>query len=596
MVEFYATCSISLVEPISYSVGQEITGQDFLELTLEIMHTMGIKMGRAMKVQRFIRTIHESNTPQEPPKVPEKNIESTVEDAEVVPSTSSSKSSTETLKRRLPGASSKKEQNGTSAKIPKKSSSLTINGGQESPQQPSCSQSTCSPQTKMPPHIFSRYNTIREMLSDHPQGREIIDVHDNIDTQKAFPKRLRRDLVRKVIAEMVTTRSEKYPPHEAKLAAAIAIVTEFPRLKNRFAPLGYEHFYHPERKTGFLKNRLGEIARKLPLSERKYNTSAKRVVSTSSKLESSSEVKVGSISLLSEEEEQAMISSMNRKDPSKKKDKETIDELMDKTFYNRSQWILETAPAVAQVLKKYTQLKDSDGDQIDLEFNRMQKNKGDAFISKFPSFFEGRLIHYAKSEEPSLFEKFGDEKNSSLKALLILIGLLPSKKTSRKGSKNKGKLDNVPQPNRREPGQLKDKRCDPQDSLLKISTDFADPGTYIRNVRREGCTSVQPYILGLGTETKRFYFVVADDSIFSRKNNTDLVSAFDLLFKIYYVFNLGYPPQIQYFYNFIETYIYGCKDSATDAVADLYVTLCSIEELPPVQEKDNSLDESYDSD
>ncbi|KAJ8664380.1 hypothetical protein QAD02_006042 [Eretmocerus hayati] len=539
------------------------------------MHTTGIKMGRAMGVQRFIRTIHESNTPQEPPKVPEKNIESTVEDAEVVPSTSSSKSSTETLKRRLPGASSKKEQNGTSAKTPKKSSSLTVNGGPESPQQLSCSQSTCSPQTKMLPHIFSRYNTIREMLSDHPQGREIIDVHDEIDNQKASPKRLRRDLVRKVIAEMVTTRSEKYPPHEAKLAAAIAIVTEFPRLKNRFAPLGYEHFYHPERKTGFLKNRLGEIARNLPLSERKYNTSAKRVVATSSKLVSSSEVKVGSISLLPDEEEQAMISSMNRKDPSKEKDKEIIDDLMDKTFYNRSQWILETAPAVAQVLKKYTQLKDSDGDQVDLEFNRMQKNKGDAFIPKFPSFFEGRLIHYAKSEEPSLFEKFEDEKNSS---------------------KNKEKLDNVPQSNRREPGQLKDKRCDPQDSLLKISTDFADPGTYIRNVRREGCTSVQPYILGLGTETKRFYFVVADDSIFSRKNNTDLVSAFDLLFEIYYVFNLDYPPQIQYFYNFIETYIYGCKDSATDATADLYVTLCGIEEQPPVQEKDNSLDESYDSD
>lgn len=45
-----------------------------------------------------------------------------------------------------------------------------------------------------------------------------------------------------------------------------------------------------------------------------------------------------------------------------------------------------------------------------------------------------------------------------------------------------------------------------------------------------------------------------------RKDQTKIIGAFDLLFKIYYTFNLRFPIELLNFYTFIAYYIYKLTD------------------------------------
>ncbi|KAJ8666992.1 hypothetical protein QAD02_008654 [Eretmocerus hayati] len=543
------------------------------------MCAMGITMGHAKQLLRVIRQLNEAETSEESNMPLGNKGESIVKDTETC-SEMRKNGSHPGLKRREPHDSSLVSSSATDhqscSKIPKKLGTMVTENAKESSNQPSCSSQSLD-KNKVPEDVFSRYPSIRRMLEDHPQGPKILKALDN--TQKPFGEKARRNLIQKMVAELIIAQNNNnYPPDEAKLALAVALIDEFPRLKNRFALLGYEHYFHPETKKGYITTRLRQIQRQLPISEKKYNTSRNRQKTSSSVGSSTSLAKIDSVQLLPEKELIEIISIMKRKDPTNPDHIDTIKKLMMKSFYNRRNWILEAGPSVTEVLESYIHLKSFHGDMVDKEFSIMHKNKGDSFIAEFPSFYEERLIRYANFENPRLLEQYADEKNRTLKALFVLSGLLPvrnlatlckSRKYNRDGKKNGIAAENE----KREQGKIKSKTPDPLSYLLKISTDGTDPHTYVTNVRKEDGSSVQPYLLGLGPATNRFYFVVADNAIFSHKDTTDIVSAFDLLFKVFQVFNLDYPPQILYFYHFIESFIYKCRLYSEDCITSLHVAL-----------------------
>lgn len=68
--------------------------------------------------------------------------------------------------------------------------------------------------------------------------------------------------------------------------------------------------------------------------------------------------------------------------------------------------------------------------------------------------------------------------------------------------------------------------------------------------------TVQPYIIAVGlhlTEIEAFYIVI-DDIMYKMEN---ALKAVDILFKIFQVLNIKYPPACEQVWLFIQTYVYG---------------------------------------
>ncbi|KAJ8676117.1 hypothetical protein QAD02_011903 [Eretmocerus hayati] len=380
-------------------------------------------MGNAKKLLKFVREITESGVPDKPSENTEAKT-LTSEPNESCP-----------MKRSLHQSplSPISTKDASPAKIPKQSKKSPKNVTEHS-NQPSCSKSV-SPENNKTDGAFLRFDTLRETILDHRQGDEVIEA---LDSDELFLDEKRTLMVRIICAELVLVRGN-YPKHEFKGALTEALTTEFPRLKNEFSAFGFEHYYHPELRVGYIQTRLRNYQRSLPMSQRRYNT---RPNTTKNILDTKSSAKNGkTTTLLSEEELEEKISRMLGLDETEGNEAD-INDLLSETFYNRQNWILKDSPSVTAVLKKYPRLKGFDGYMLDQEFGRMFEGKNNAFITEFPSSFEKRLIYSAKFYNPKLFEKYRPEKNESLKALLILIGLVPqpasvvlsrSKKTASEG-------------------------------------------------------------------------------------------------------------------------------------------------------------------
>ncbi|KAJ8671090.1 hypothetical protein QAD02_002349 [Eretmocerus hayati] len=225
---------------------------------------------------------------------------------------------------------------------------------------------------------------------------------------------------------------------------------------------------------------------------------------------------------------------------------------------------------------------------FDQEFGRMFKDSTNAFISEFPSFFEKRLIYRAKFYNPKLFEKYRSEKNDSLKALLILIELVPQP-ASVVLSRSKKPAS---------AGQTRSKKCLDIESQQSKDEDISmKKNKYEKRKLKQQTIPSQNFFLKYATcwpMGRIDFFVVAENAIFSRKDTTNVISAFDLLFKVFHVFNLDYPPQILFSYHFIESFIYKGKQYTDGIITSLYVNLRNIEKMPVVEDETDS-DSSSDT-
>ncbi|KAH0547267.1 hypothetical protein KQX54_018238 [Cotesia glomerata] len=98
-----------------------------------------------------------------------------------------------------------------------------------------------------------QYGTVAATLKEKPGGSDLLKA---LRSDQIFVDKKRKALVRLVMSELVSLHDTQYPPEEAKIALAKAMVTEFPRLKDSFYKNDWEHYYDKNSKTGFLEYRL----------------------------------------------------------------------------------------------------------------------------------------------------------------------------------------------------------------------------------------------------------------------------------------------------------------------------------------------------
>ncbi|KAJ8674626.1 hypothetical protein QAD02_010412 [Eretmocerus hayati] len=330
---------------------EEIDGETFLDLTLSELTTMKIKMGHAKKLLKFVREINESVV--------------AVESSENNEARTVAYESDESRPKKRPmhklSLSSIPDKDACPAKIPKESAKPSKDVTEQS-KQPSCSKLV--PEDNMADGVFSRFDTLREAILDHPQGEDVIEA---LDSDEIFVDDKRKALVRIICAELALVRGN-YPKHESKVALAKALIKEIPRLKNEFSVFGFEHYYHPELRIGYIQTRLRNQQKTLPKSQKRYRIEPspnKNIPGTKSSANN------GNIpSLLSQEELEEKISRMLGLDETEG-NKADINKLLSETFRNRQDWILGESPSVTAVLKKYPRLKGFDGYMFDQEFGRM---------------------------------------------------------------------------------------------------------------------------------------------------------------------------------------------------------------------------------
>lgn len=100
----------------------------------------------------------------------------------------------------------------------------------------------------------------------------------------------------------------------------------------------------------------------------------------------------------------------------------------------------------------------------------------------------------------------------------------------------------------------------------------------VNDFRKETESNVQPYIVCVEGQTKDncTFFVQADGWIISLHKGSNAVSAFDTLFKTFFVLNVEYRPTLINFYIFMECYIYKLNTTPASIVASVHANICYI--------------------
>ncbi|XP_039505667.1 uncharacterized protein LOC120461509, partial [Pimephales promelas] len=102
--------------------------------------------------------------------------------------------------------------------------------------------------------------TVRDALEKKSGGEEVLEEYQ---TTKTLKHSTRRQLVNIVVSHMTEIHG-RIPTRKQRETYALGIISLFPSLKDPFSAKGYEHFYDPEKGTGFISWRLKTLSRKNP--------------------------------------------------------------------------------------------------------------------------------------------------------------------------------------------------------------------------------------------------------------------------------------------------------------------------------------------
>lgn len=110
-----------------------------------------------------------------------------------------------------------------------------------------------------------------------------------------------------------------------------------------------------------------------------------------------------------------------------------------------------------------------------------------------------------------------------------------------------------------------------------------------KNLRTEANGNMQPYIMWIQGQQRTTFFVQSDGWFFVLQYLATRIVAFDLLFKLYQVLDVSYPPSLLNFYNFIESFLYEININPSSVVSSLHINICNMEVGGPssrVEERD----------
>ncbi|XP_033208048.1 uncharacterized protein LOC117167319 [Belonocnema kinseyi] len=418
---------------------------------------------------------------------------------------------------------------------------------------------------KVPLHMFSRFGTVRATLLHRvAEGQALV-----LAANGSFTENNRRALMRILISELIKVHGSCYPPDEAKVALAQAIVTEFPLLRNTRTKKGYEHYYDEETRRGFIEYRLWNVRRTLSPSQKKYKTKA---------LDSGKTTPVSpNINLLSQEELDSKIAWMKCTNPSDS-NKQNIATHLQETLQNRRDWIIKKSPNISQILHEYPRLLDYNGEMINNEFRYFFKEKSVNFLARFPSYYCPRILEYAKLNRLDVYNRLKNITDVNLRALFILADLLRINNAmlAQQGDKGKGKMKGKKRQRSSEEAEMIEKEKIDVPSTFLVRFAGTPLPQSIQEASATGSIIIPPYIVCTQEENGRNSYFVQGDGWLIKPRNNNPVTAFDLLFKVYFALKICYPAGLQIFYNFIESYVYDLGTKARGVVTSLHVNLSNL--------------------
>ncbi|XP_030750194.1 uncharacterized protein LOC115877984 isoform X2 [Sitophilus oryzae] len=348
-------------------------------------------------------------------------------------------------------------------------------------------------------------------------GQNIIEEYEK---NQVLNNRTRRELVNLTVRMMTNTYGISMSK-EIKVEFAKAIVELFPKLRDTLSNKGgYEIFYNDSLRTpsGYLAWRLRTVARSnmVPSSKRKLSPQV-----TSDSDDSSDEPTLKKARTLTEQEV-ADIEFL--KNACCKTQKKEIMEKMKNLFNCRKTNDFSFVD--------YPRFLDTPG-LIEQDFSLLYPANANNFVAKF----EKKAANIIEIYEATISNKLADleawDKNT--RALLSIIHMLPS---TAKGKKNRNSSrDTV--------NSLIDK--------LLIFCSVGDPLDKILEVRK----SFQPFLVAIGSKRAAIHdFKIVFDNRFLDTGKNNILDAFDLLFKVHFVFKVKFDTGLETFFTFIQDFFY----------------------------------------
>ncbi|KAF5303022.1 hypothetical protein FQR65_LT08351 [Abscondita terminalis] len=321
---------------------------------------------------------------------------------------------------------------------------------------------------------------LKKVILVHPGGKEIICYYKE---NKTLDDKNRKKLVNVFVEHMLKFMPPNVLPcTQTKIDYAKCAVTLFPKLKDPTSKYGFEAFFDPSTKKGWITNRLRSIFRD--------TTSERTVIENKENC-----LPVTDLSKIEESIAFLKFSTVEQKQEIFDKTRETFE------YRNKNR---------DNITKIFPRFLDIEG-LISFEFKLMFPNAKDDFINDFFKYIPAIRQMYnttALNIDPNLLKESlevedNDEWNVTTKAVIILIHLLPptsSKKTKRVSS------------------------ATAVEKLLK----FQNNQIPLKDILNDK-PSLQPFILAVGTSKAAIssYYVVFDNHMINSPEN-NILSALDL--------------------------------------------------------------------
>ncbi|XP_065203893.1 uncharacterized protein LOC135849148 isoform X2 [Planococcus citri] len=522
---------------IDVLIDQEIGWQNFPELSQDDLLGIGIKMGSAKALLKLITEFN--NSPQE-------SIYVIGDDGILKPVDALSNTARSQTSDSLVSTANHSED--TTSLEGEKTADKT-NYEETSYEEPSSSQPgddfipNLNQENTIDYSLFTSSSSLRDFLQQHPQGEAILGA---IDDNK-MDEKIRRNLVRILVAELINVAGS-YPTSLAKWALARAIVTEFAILKNPIGAVGCEHFYDPKSGKGFLHYRLENTRKYLP-SEKKKNVCAKKKKQNLESILQENNQDLSAIEL--------KVQLMLNTNPANQ-NKKMIEEWLLDTFIYRREYINTpiqpvdandktppTTPTITQILTKFPRMLDFNCEFVHQEFESLKiTHRKDGILSVFPVTYVKKILKYAAKHHSNKFAAAESFTDDNLKALILLIEILPKANFSVKRKKSTATSSKLP-----------------NEKFMRILPNGSSVDEFLKTLPID---VVQPSLLAITSHDApqkiTSFFIIADRRAFQLPSQSTALYAVSMLWKVHYVFNVEYAAELRYFFNFIDAIVQEKKD------------------------------------
>eukprot|EP00057_Strongylocentrotus_purpuratus_P028446 XP_011682920.1 PREDICTED: uncharacterized protein LOC583934 isoform X2 [Strongylocentrotus purpuratus] len=365
---------------------------------------------------------------------------------------------------------------------------------------------------------------MKKILEGHNRGASILEEYNRL---RLISPTTRKQVISIMAAELVAVCGY-YPTMQQKHAVAKAIISFFPELKDPTGETGYEHIYCSKGgQSGYLFDKLKNIRRNLPDSARMKSGKGKGKGKVST---SKGTTKRLEAVLTSEEMKEAEALCRNSTD------KNTVRAAMAKCSTSRHAWIQDQKPFMKDILQRYPRYRDMP-DLVQQDFQEIYPDASDSLLKKWDGHAMALLAYASTCREG---KEINDEyhalpktrqEHTQLFGFLVLMKFLPSYNT-----KGKGRVS--------------------QADMEHCIVHFHDVHRPVTECLKDTATR-RPSLLVKGTKNNVEEIFLQIEEYACPLHTPNIVNAFDILFKSYYVYNLAYPVPASIFYLYLQTQIFG---------------------------------------